>query len=78
MAPIDNGDNAVSTQQPTSYRAFVVRLWRASDGRLHSIRISVQDVHGTEERLFSSVETLSKYLEEKARELTCLTSRGPR
>jgi hypothetical protein len=66
----------VSTQQPTSYRAFIVRLWRTSGGMPHGIRISVQDIHGTDDRLFFSVDSLSEYLEEKAREPNSGDERG--
>jgi len=63
----------VSSPQPAGYRAFVVRLWRTDGRKARSIRISVQDIHSKEGRLFSNVDALSEYLMEKARELTHTT-----
>ena len=50
----------MSNEQPPTYSAYLVRLWRASD--TSGERVILQDAHSEQQLLFNSLEGLFLFL----------------
>jgi hypothetical protein len=63
------------TEEPRSYRAYLVRLWQARSGGQVVWRVSAEDAHSGERQAFAGLAQLFLFLEEQTARYT--TGRPP-